>query len=329
MTFLKLVFTVCVIFIYSMTCKLQAKIQKLFWFFGSPFDGKLSCYRSSEDLIHRLFVCIAGVADQLQTNFASDLRNILKSVFLMNASDSSENITDTTSLEASIEYHPTENEVIQNNEFSVDPNILAQEALFDTNVYFHINENNPDAHEYSNHPRQGGNDDVSISSLATDLGQYATIRDIRQGPQVHSNDGDSDRPPIWIPDVEAPKCMSCAVNFTVVKRRHHCRNCGKVFCARCSSNSVPLPKFGHIKPVRVCNKCFIYHLSPFTMWKHILCFVLNFLILWQGLSDVIVAALIWLHWKGIFEHFVFSSLYNVGFKFCLLVSYVNGAYRIA
>ena len=42
--------------------------------------------RSSEDLVHRLFVCIAGVADQLQTNFASDLRNILKCVFLMNSS---------------------------------------------------------------------------------------------------------------------------------------------------------------------------------------------------------------------------------------------------
>jgi hypothetical protein len=44
------------------------------------------CYSSSEDLVHRLFVCIAGVADQLQTNFASDLRNILKCVFLMNSS---------------------------------------------------------------------------------------------------------------------------------------------------------------------------------------------------------------------------------------------------
>lgn len=213
------------------------------------------CSRSSEDLIHRLFVCIAGVADQLQTNFASDLRNILKSVFLMNASDSSENTTD-TSLEASIEYHPAENEVIQNNEFSVDPNILAQEALFDTNVYFHIDENNPD--EYSNHPRQEGDTDVQVASLAADLSRYTTIREVRR-------ENDESRPPIWIPDVEAPKCMSCGANFTVVKRRHHCRNCGKVFCARCSSNSVPLPKFGHIKPVRVCNKCFIYHLSPFTM----------------------------------------------------------------
>lgn len=33
-------------------------------------------------------MCIAGVADQLQTNFASDLRNILKCVFLMNSTES-------------------------------------------------------------------------------------------------------------------------------------------------------------------------------------------------------------------------------------------------
>nr|CAD7407011.1 unnamed protein product [Timema cristinae] len=49
--------------------------------------------KSSDDLIHRLFVCIAGVADQLQTNFAGDLRNILKSVFLINASCSASSPT--------------------------------------------------------------------------------------------------------------------------------------------------------------------------------------------------------------------------------------------
>lgn len=43
--------------------------------------------RSSGDLLHRLFVCVSGVADQLQTNFAGDLRHILKSVFLINASE--------------------------------------------------------------------------------------------------------------------------------------------------------------------------------------------------------------------------------------------------
>lgn len=48
---------------------------------------KFNFFRSSEDLLQRLFVCISGVADQLQTNFAGDLRNILKAVFLINASD--------------------------------------------------------------------------------------------------------------------------------------------------------------------------------------------------------------------------------------------------
>ena len=33
----------------------------------------------------RLYVCISGAADQLQTNFAGDFRHILKYVFVMNA----------------------------------------------------------------------------------------------------------------------------------------------------------------------------------------------------------------------------------------------------
>lgn len=205
-------------------------------------------------MIHRLFVCIAGVADQLQTNFASDLRNILKGVFLINATNNSD-----TSVENSIEYHPSESEVIESNEFSVDPNILAQEALFDSNVYFQV-----DGGGAGDGPAPGYDEQPGAGNDAGESGYLSnnTSNVVRES--------ELDRPPIWIPDVEAPRCMSCAANFTVVKRRHHCRNCGKIFCARCSSNSVPLPKYGHIKPVRVCNKCFMYHLTPFTMWASIL-----------------------------------------------------------
>lgn len=39
---------------------------------------------SPADLIHRLFVCISGVADQLQTNYPSDLRRVLKMVLQPN-----------------------------------------------------------------------------------------------------------------------------------------------------------------------------------------------------------------------------------------------------
>ncbi|POI22477.1 hypothetical protein CIB84_013775 [Bambusicola thoracicus] len=45
-----------------------------------------SHYSSTRDMLHTLFVCISGVADQLQTNFASDLRSILKTVFKIVAS---------------------------------------------------------------------------------------------------------------------------------------------------------------------------------------------------------------------------------------------------
>jgi len=39
----------------------------------------------------------------------------------------------------------------------------------------------------------------------------------------------------------------------------------QIFCGHCSSNTVPLPHFGHDKPVRVCNHCFVFHVTPFMM----------------------------------------------------------------
>ncbi|CRK88844.1 CLUMA_CG002652, isoform A [Clunio marinus] len=51
-----------------------------------PSSSKMS----TENLLHRLFVCIAGVADQLQTNFAADLRQILRAVFLINCTQEEE-----------------------------------------------------------------------------------------------------------------------------------------------------------------------------------------------------------------------------------------------
>lgn len=36
-------------------------------------------------------------------------------------------------------------------------------------------------------------------------------------------------PPIWVPDSVATHCMNCGIKFSVIKRRHHCRACGKVY----------------------------------------------------------------------------------------------------
>ncbi|XP_034660447.1 lateral signaling target protein 2 homolog isoform X3 [Drosophila subobscura] len=73
-------------------------------------------FKSTENLLHRLFVCIAGVADQLQTNFASDLRQILRSVFLMNMSSVEEEqieIPEKTKESELFEFRASENDVIQ------------------------------------------------------------------------------------------------------------------------------------------------------------------------------------------------------------------------
>ncbi|XP_018120385.1 zinc finger FYVE domain-containing protein 16 isoform X2 [Xenopus laevis] len=62
------------------------------------------------------------------------------------------------------------------------------------------------------------------------------------------------RQPTWIPDSEAPMCMNCSVKFTFTKRRHHCRACGKVFCAVCCSQKWKLPYMD--KEARVCVVCY-------------------------------------------------------------------------
>ncbi|CAJ1070037.1 zinc finger FYVE domain-containing protein 16 isoform X2 [Xyrichtys novacula] len=60
--------------------------------------------------------------------------------------------------------------------------------------------------------------------------------------------------PAWVPDAEAPNCMNCYQRFTFTKRRHHCRACGKVYCAVCCNRKSKLKYLE--KEARVCVVCF-------------------------------------------------------------------------
>uniref|UniRef100_S4R654 Zinc finger FYVE-type containing 9 n=1 Tax=Petromyzon marinus TaxID=7757 RepID=S4R654_PETMA len=60
--------------------------------------------------------------------------------------------------------------------------------------------------------------------------------------------------PMWVPDAEAPNCMRCKARFTFTRRRHHCRACGKVFCAPCCSQKSRL-RYMENKEARVCIRC--------------------------------------------------------------------------
>ena len=42
----------------------------------------------------------------------------------------------------------------------------------------------------------------------------------------------------WITDEECKYCMACATEFTMRRRRHHCRKCGRVLCGDCCEKKV-------------------------------------------------------------------------------------------
>ncbi|XP_063219429.1 myotubularin-related protein 4 isoform X2 [Bacillus rossius redtenbacheri] len=78
-------------------------------------------------------------------------------------------------------------------------------------------------------------------------------------------------PTLWVPDHAVSRCMGCDTEFWLGRRKHHCRNCGKIFCADCSENEVPLPREQLYHPVRVCCSCYSVIHSSTTFLKCITC----------------------------------------------------------
>jgi 1-phosphatidylinositol-3-phosphate 5-kinase len=66
----------------------------------------------------------------------------------------------------------------------------------------------------------------------------------------------------WMPDESCRVCYECDTQFTLFNRRHHCRLCGRVFCGKCTENSIPVPSdypttsLEEQDRIRVCNYCY-------------------------------------------------------------------------
>merc|ERR1719341_471395 len=68
----------------------------------------------------------------------------------------------------------------------------------------------------------------------------------------------------WQHEEDVDDCNSCKASFSVTKRRHHCRHCGRLFCAECVSKQVPSGPQG--RSSRVCDVCHTllsHHSAPY------------------------------------------------------------------
>ncbi|KAF4318204.1 hypothetical protein BBO99_00007362 [Phytophthora kernoviae] len=81
------------------------------------------------------------------------------------------------------------------------------------------------------------------------MGMGASMANMGAGPRSKTA-----FPPRW---KQARTCHVCATSFSMMKRRHHCRNCGQSVCSQHSTNRVSLPKFALSEPQRVCDQCFL------------------------------------------------------------------------
>nr|XP_033770548.1 WD repeat and FYVE domain-containing protein 3 isoform X3 [Geotrypetes seraphini] len=60
----------------------------------------------------------------------------------------------------------------------------------------------------------------------------------------------------WVKDEGGDCCSGCAVRFSLTERRHHCRNCGQLFCQKCSRFQSEIKRLKISSPVRVCQNCY-------------------------------------------------------------------------
>jgi len=69
----------------------------------------------------------------------------------------------------------------------------------------------------------------------------------------------------WVPDEQRTECMLCSAEFTFLRRRHHCRKCGRCVCMKCApeANARPIVELGMTAPVRHCKECYK---NPALVW---------------------------------------------------------------
>jgi hypothetical protein len=116
-----------------------------------------------------------------------------------------------------------------------------------------------------------------MAGLLVANGVNAATRGTILAPSISTSSAimDSTAPQAWTPDNASDHCLLCKDDFTLFRRRHHCRLCGALVCSSCSSNTLSVEKLqtsmmkmrdgndigggglgAESIMVRVCDQCF-------------------------------------------------------------------------
>jgi hypothetical protein len=82
-------------------------------------------------------------------------------------------------------------------------------------------------------------------------------------------DTDMSAEPVMQYDDTCSACTLCSSEFGILNRRHHCRACGFIFCAYCSSKSSLILWRGDNQDLRICDVCVLHnrYLTKGKLWK--------------------------------------------------------------
>jgi len=92
-------------------------------------------------------------------------------------------------------------------------------------------------------------DDIAFSSGADGLDEFDDTKELEEFLSPNTV--------VWVPDERVRECHDCKQKFTGIRRRHHCRACGQVFCGGCTRHRIKLPYLGYLSSERVCDTCWV------------------------------------------------------------------------
>ncbi len=156
----------------------------------------------------------------------------------------------------------------------------------------------------------GGKPEASLQSVlaSSAVSTHFWSHELSCSSLASTDSGYTQQP--WLPDELSSHCMQCAAPFHLLRWTHHCRDCGGVYCAKCSAHRVELASAldanAPLAPslVRLCDGCAFsvhhpHHLgcddplrcvrcSPPTKVQHVIVYLryaLQLLFCWPCVAD--------------------------------------------